>query len=661
MKLSFKQPYLSISGFPDIELPPFAVVIGINGSGKSHFLQAIANGCISNTIVEKEPFSNNLKTQSIKLISQGETPPTLELIYNKSEYDFSPNNPINLFEDLRTTLLAEHRTALEREAKCSLLSVLKPNEDIWRLGDAEVVRRLAAADPQNVKKIFIAAEEALTTLNTGHPFFTRTHPKIDVINLQENIKIVAEKLGTSPLSLTQLQLKLFSNWAIVDKFSMNIGILFGKYRDALLQNRLLKLQDENCNTNNAMSEAEFIANFGRPPWDEINEVIKNFSLPYEFLCPELFNFDPFTVIMRKTGSTINLSPYSLSSGEKVLLQFALSYLQYDEYLISVLRPSLILLDEMDASLHPEMVNRWLGAVNNGLVKAQGIHCILTTHSPTTVALTPEEALFEMTDGHSGLRKVTKQEALNRLTFGVPTLSINYTGRRQVFAESDTDAAIYESIYSIIKSHIQCDRELNFLSTGIRKKDKVEINTGGTIVKQIVDNLAELGNSSIFGIIDWDGEAVSTDRIKVVAEGERNGIENVLLDPLLVALLLMKERRLPDGLTDIDRFSGVQGLAPDNLQRLIDAIQLPVFPSATEHVEVAYLGGAKGKVTRAYLEADDHDLEDALADKFPALNKWKKKGRGELVKAVIEHVLSEHVSFCPVALPIVFKAIANVSN
>ncbi|MBB5985775.1 hypothetical protein [Sphingobium lignivorans] len=244
---------------------------------------------------------------------------------------------------------------------------------------------------------------------------------------------------------------------------------------------------------------------------------------------------------------------------------------------------------------------------------------------------------------------------------MPTLSINYTGRRQVFAESDTDAAIYESVYTLIKSHIECDRELNFLSTGLRDKDNGEINAGCTIVKQTVDRLAELDNSSIFGIVDWDGDAVSTDRIKVVAEGERNGIENVLLDPLLVALLLMKERRLPEGLEDIDRFTGVPSLGSLDLQRLIDAIQMALFPEATERVEVAYLGGAKGNVFRTYLESDDHALEAALAEKFPALNKWRSRGRGELVKAVIEHVLSEHTTFCPLALRVAFELIANAPS
>lgn len=364
------------------------------------------------------------------------------------------------------------------------------------------------------------------------------------------------------------------------------------------------------------------------------------------------------MILKKVGTNDVVKPQNLSSGEKVLLQFAISSFEYDEHFMSVIRPKILLLDEMDASLHPEMVSRWLGAVEHGLVEAQGMHCIITTHSPTTVALAPESSLFEMKDGRSGLSKISKQDALNRLTFGVPTLSINYTGRRQVFAESDTDAAIYESVYALTKSHLRCERELNFLSTGLRDKDNGEINAGCTIVKQTVNRLTDLDNLSIFGIIDWDGEAVSTDRIKVVACGERDGIENVLLDPLLVALLLMKERRLPEGLQDIDRFTGALALGQLEIQRLIDAIQMTIFPDAIERVEVSYLGGTRGHILTEYLKADDHALEGALADKFPTLNKWKNRGRGKLVKAVIEHVLSEYPTFCPSALPAVFEEIAN---
>ncbi|WP_292419315.1 AAA family ATPase [Mesorhizobium sp.] len=468
---------------------------------------------------------------------------------------------------------------------------------------------------------------------------------------------VAERLGRSMLEIQPEHLRLFNRWGEADQFSFNLPLVFGNYRDAWSRNKLLALAGRDAAAA-SLDDEEFARQFGRPPWMEINKTLNEFSLPYEVVAPDLSDRGPVMFQLRKTPTGDFVSFDNLSSGEKVLFQLALSTFQPDEFFLTVRRPKVLLLDEMDASLHPEMVHRWLAAIQHSLVEKQGMYCIITTHSPTTVALAPEQSLFEMVDGRSGLASISKQAALNKLTFGVPTLSIDYSGRRQVFAESDTDAAIYESVYALIKSHIRCERELNFLSTGLRDKDNGEINSGSTIVKATVERLAELGNSSIFGIIDWDGGAVSTDRIKVVAGGERNGIENVLLDPLLVALLLMKERRLPDGLHDIDRFTGAQSLALLDLQRLIDAIQIPLFPEALERVEVEYTGGAKCYVLRAYLEADDHTLEAALAEKFPTLNKWKSRGRGELVKAMIEHVLSEHTHFCPMGLSAVFEAVAN---
>lgn len=41
MKLTFKEQYRSIIQFNPVELPELTILTGINGSGKSHLLQAI--------------------------------------------------------------------------------------------------------------------------------------------------------------------------------------------------------------------------------------------------------------------------------------------------------------------------------------------------------------------------------------------------------------------------------------------------------------------------------------------------------------------------------------------------------------------------------------------------------------------------------------------
>jgi ABC-type cobalamin/Fe3+-siderophores transport system ATPase subunit len=54
MRLEFVSPYLSIEAFPSIDLPPFTVISGLNGVGKTHLLQAITQGKISVDIAPQE-------------------------------------------------------------------------------------------------------------------------------------------------------------------------------------------------------------------------------------------------------------------------------------------------------------------------------------------------------------------------------------------------------------------------------------------------------------------------------------------------------------------------------------------------------------------------------------------------------------------------------
>lgn len=664
MKLSFKERHLSITSFPDIEIPPLTIILGINGSGKTHLLQAIANGNIANDAVPIEP--NRMGGQphangGIKLLQSGQATAMDANAYSPAAPNSHPGAAHDgfHFDRMRHAVLQPFFEKLESLTGGRLSQILLAGEDVWRLGPVEVVRRVGDDSLEAaVAAIFAEASEAIPTANklaAKNPVFF-SGPGTEL--LVESPRIAA-KLGVSVLELTDAQAQQFSRWGNTDQFHPNIAMVFGRYRDAMIRNRLMRMEDEDKGVSTALSDDDFVKHFGRPPWIQLTETLAAFGLPYEAIAPNLYDFSVVSFGLAKIPSGDPVTFHNLSSGEKVLLQFAISSFEYDEDRIQVSRPALLLLDEMDAALHPEMVHRWLGAVGDGLVAKQGIPCVITTHSPTTVALAPEEALFEMRDGRSGLTKISKQDALNKLTFGVPTLSIDYSGRRQVFAESDTDAAIYERVYSLVKSQLSCARALNFLSTGMRTKDGGEINSGCTIVKNIVQSLHDAGNRAVYGIVDWDGSAVSTDRVKVIAEGIRDGIESILLDPLLVCLLLMKLRRAPAGMEDIDRFVGADALDEPDLQRMADAVQYAVFPSSTSHkVQVAFIGGAKINVLHEYITANDHDLEAALVDSFPALNKWASRGRGELVKAVVEEVLTEHRTFCPIELKTIFEAIAN---
>ena len=44
--LQIQKPHRSISHLPETDLPDFAVITGVNGSGKTHLLEAIEQGAV---------------------------------------------------------------------------------------------------------------------------------------------------------------------------------------------------------------------------------------------------------------------------------------------------------------------------------------------------------------------------------------------------------------------------------------------------------------------------------------------------------------------------------------------------------------------------------------------------------------------------------------
>ena len=83
MKLKYQSDYLSIKKFDDIELSDFTVITGVNGAGKSHFLNAIDRGRIK---------IEGIDSENIILYSYND--------FNVVNIDFNQNN--NQTSDLKT-------------------------------------------------------------------------------------------------------------------------------------------------------------------------------------------------------------------------------------------------------------------------------------------------------------------------------------------------------------------------------------------------------------------------------------------------------------------------------------------------------------------------------------------------------------------------------
>ncbi|AJX79140.1 AAA domain protein [Burkholderia pseudomallei MSHR2543] len=284
-----------------------------------------------------------------------------------------------------------------------------------------------------------------------------------------------------------------------------------------------------------VSDAEIEKRFGEKPWDLLNEILAAASLSLRVLPPTRITPSVFSnsnhyqlhFIDEQRGATFSFE--GLSSGEKVIVSTILWRLAAESTGNFF---QLLLLDEPDAHLHPSMVKRFLTVIENVFVKARGVGVIMTTHSPTTVALAPADSIFILERRAGGIpRKAEKDEALRHLTTGVPALSIAHEHRRQVFVESKGDAEFYEQIYLAHKEKFISEISLEFIPVG-QKKDG-----GCERVRYIVEHLAKAGNPWVYGLVDRDAGQSDTERVKIA--GFKRSIENYLYDPIFLAVHLRR--------------------------------------------------------------------------------------------------------------------------
>lgn len=393
----------------------------------------------------------------------------------------------------------------------------------------------------------------------------------------------------------------------------------------------------------AFTLEEFYARYGQPPWDILNRLLTDADLNIEVVGPNMLDMGDYYPYMRRRISGERLTMQTLSSGEKIMLSFVIALFNASERMVKLSLPSILLLDEPDAHLHPAMAQRILRLIQEVFVEKHGICVVATTHSPTMVALAPEESIYVMEADQPGLRKVSKAEALNALTVGVPTLAIDYDARRQVFTESDKDRVTYGKLYTLLETYLPPGRSLDFISTGASGAE------GKDRVIKLVDYLSSSGNKTIYGVVDSDlsngkTKSVAKDRIMVLADGVRDGMENVLLDPLLVAALIVHSS--PVYLEKIGlsasgyMFDDFRKATHETLQNVVDKVTRAIFNDIGEKVACQYLGGFQLEIDRRCLETDDHVYELQVRSAFNNI-------KGNLLHAIIDGPLRQYPDILPI--------------
>ena len=449
---------------------------------------------------------------------------------------------------------------------------------------------------------------------------------------------------------------LFSEaWSYTQDVFQNqhIGRLFIRYA----RNKEREMYDSwNPTTGKAKSLKTIEKKIGEPPWKVINSLLKKYNFKYRITFPE-HSHDNYTPrLFTEDNPEHYIKASALSSGEQMIL--ALILWSFDEKYGELKK--LIVLDEPDAHLHPEMSKMFKEIICDILVNEFGLQVILTTHSPSTVAFFPEESIFAM-EPYKGPVKVSKEYAVNLLTKGIPTLSIDYEGRRQVFVESNHDAERLENLYQTFKKDIPSERSLSFIGIGFKDNP----GTGGcTQVINMVRDLKEAGNKSVFGLVDWDKHNTPEERIYVLAQDERYNIENCIYDPLLLTCLTINDvpaKALEIGFIEGEVYNDIRDFKEDRLQNIVEQIQLKILPSLDQSKTkvVEYYGGKKLKIFEDYLLINGHELFEKITNNFSYFNNCHQEEK--LVAAILDRIIPNNKDFTPRVLIDAFEQLLEVEK
>ena len=365
-------------------------------------------------------------------------------------------------------------------------------------------------------------------------------------------------------------------------------------------------------------KAEIPSKIGPPPWEVVNETFQAAGFPYRVISPMQSGFLSFyELLLKDPASGKELRPQDLSSGEKTLLALVL-WLYNSKHHAQF--PRLFLLDEPDAYLHPSLTRQFLNVIQEVLVERYGVRVILVTHSPSTVALAPDQSVFEMTRGAVRiLHSPSKAHSIGLLTAGLVMVSAS---TRYVLVEDSDDVDFYNSLRDIFTDYgpsrdprsIKPSPSIAFLPVSVGT-GKAKVGGGKDVVTQWVNKFDQPPLNEIFrGIIDRDGGNASTPRIEVLG---RYSIENYLCDPFVVFGLLVEQGRAPS-IAAVNISQGdehrIRELSESQLQEVARSITSAVEPSlpnltTAEQLlkEVEFTSGKRIQYPAWLIDRRGHDL------------------------------------------------------
>lgn len=631
MQLGFQNSYKSINQLPNIELNDFTILTGVNGAGKSHLLEAIENGSVTIDEITSGKNSKQIRRFDWSTLVPNDTSAIVPytLIQERDSHWNSLSSQVTNYKNKIKTFLKQIGVRDTSDSQIEKLIKMQESEIAQEIGDSNKAKRAF----QQIEAF---------NRNFKQQYYSSTNSSSLLIERLESIC----KIPITSIDEDTFYKNYFSQFNPVNIFQQSFGRLFAAYEKMRVENEFREFRNNVKGQDvGFLSDREFVEQNGEPPWDFVNDILETANLDFRINKPDGYNDKPYKpqLVHKISADLINFS--DLSSGEKILVSFALCLYYAEDKKQIVNYPKLLLFDEIDAPLHPSMTQSILTTIQKILVDKHGIKVILTTHSPSTVALSSESSIYVMTkDRDNRLQKTNKDRALAILTEGIPTLSIEYDNRRQIFVESKNDIKYYELIVRKLKSYLLPEISLNFISVGTNGENCQQVKS---IVKQLVD----AGNTKVYGIIDWDKSNISDGGIKVLGEDKRYSIENYIFDPILLATFLLREKLITRQQLNLEQtfiYTDMLRLSNEKLQcisnwligKVETQIKLcnPQFEiTDLSEIECQYLSEHKINIPTRYLQMQGHELEVNIKEIFPKLKRFKRESelKTEILSKVVD--------------------------
>jgi len=606
MKIKIKQAYKSIPAGLEFELPSFTVLTGENGSGKSHLFQAIS------TLNNGQTILNGKVLNSISYIPFAGLTPQVD-------------------QQCDVTQISQRIKAVWQE----LENIKKRLPQFNQLTPAHIT---LDKDPilQHIKNI--QYKEAI--LDISH--------KSNIMPSKLTEDIISEHINISKLSTNSL-------------FNSQFALIFKSYHVHYLDNKFKKFLETEEGVSDiqlSLDNDAFIDKYGEEPWYFVNTIFERLKLPYIVNKPKGIRKETtFQFKLTNKHSGVEINTNDLSTGEKTLMSLALAV--YNST-ISGLKTDFLILDEPDAPLHPSMSKLMLEIIEEEIVKKHGIPVLLSTHSPTTIACTPPTALYTMTRENKIPIQCTLQDSIELLSHGIHNLNVSIENRRQIFVESSYDVFYYESLFAIISKKISFSTQPQFLPP--HKLDGSNCDA----VLNITRTLRDMGNTNVYGLIDWDLKNIQEKQIVVLGMGKRYAIENYIFEPHFLGLYLIRKNFvIPSdlGFTDCSSYFEVANKIKSDtlfLQKLVESIQSKINWENKNYnlVESKLIDGTSIQISEDILRIQGHKLEDLCKNTWHKLKSVKTNNGGDsaLKKDIINTVINDFPELLSIDLVDTFKEI-----